>query len=566
MKKFILPSPAPASHLRRRRCRNIPKLILVAGLCAPGAALAATTELVSVATDGSLVNGYSADPAVSCDGRYVVFESAATNLVQNDNNSTQDVFVRDREFGETTRASVASGGTEANGRSDSPTISCDGRYVAFYSYADNLVEDDGNEVSDVFLHDRSENTTIRVSRGLDGAEADGYSGSPAISADGNFVAFESRATNLIEDDSNASIDVFVYEVWTGVIERVSVDSDANQVYRSSGDPVISADGRYVAFLSSSPDLVPGDTNNQEDVFLRDRFEGETIRVNVGSDGSEANYWSSDLAISGDGSHVGFYTEADTLVPDDLNGDDDVFVRDVLQAETERVSVNSLGEEADGGSRRPSICGTGRYVAFQSYADNLVPNDDSWWDDVFVRDRQLGETIRVSVDSDGVPGNYFSRSPSISADGRYVAFESSADNLVPGDDNGVQDVFLRGPLGESEVLIVGIDIAWQRDPNQLNPDAGKVQVAVLTDPAAGFDAADVDPESARFGPWQVRPLSDHEPRLRDVDGDGDDDLLLFFGTAVTGIACGDTTATLTGEKVGGQLIEGTDAVVPVGCHQ
>jgi Tol biopolymer transport system component len=541
-------------------------MLLIAGLFAAGAAFAATTERVSVATDGSQANGASRNPAVSCDGRYVAFTSSATNLVVGDDNQFSDVFVRDRVLGETTRASVASDGTEANDRSYSPTISCDGHYVAFYSYADNLVGDDDNDVPDVFLRDRVLNETIRVSLGLAGAEADGYSSSPAISADGNHVAFESRATNLILGDDNGRGDVFVYDVSTGDIVRVSVDSDGNQVYGSSDDPVISADGRYVAFISYASDLVPNDTNGQEDLFLHDRLEGVTIRVNVASDGTQANYWTSDPAISGDGSHVGFYTEADSLVPDDDNGDDDVFVRDVLQAETERVSVNSQGEEADGGSRRPSICGTGRYVAFESWADNLVPDDDSWWDDVFVRDRQQGETIRVSVDSDGIPGNYFSGSPSLTSDGLYVAFESSADNLVPGDDNDAQDIFLRGPLVDPEVLIVGIDIAWQRDPNQLNPDAGKVQVAILTEPATGFDAADVDPESARFGPWQAHPLSDPDrSRMRDVDGDGDDDLLLFFETGETGIVCGDTTATLTAEKTDGQSIEGTDAVVPVGCH-
>jgi hypothetical protein len=299
--------------------------------------------------------------------------------------------------------------------------------------------------------------------------------------------------------------------------------------------------------------------------MHDRATGETFRVSVDSDGNEADYESEELDLASNGHFVAFSCRAENLVPEDLNGSSaDIFVRDLQDPATYLVSVSSAGEQADRASHEPSISDSGRYIAFYSDSTNLVPDDTNQIKDVFVHDRVTGETIRVSVDSDGNQASdlymFGSYSPAISADGHYVAFYSYADNLVPNDSNGTFDVFIRGPLLEPEVLVVDIDIAWQRDSNQLNPDAGKLQVAVLT--TETFDAADVDTESVLlFGPAEAQPIRMH---MRDFDFDGDADLLLFFETANTGITCDDTEATLTGQTVDGQSFEGTDTVVPVSC--
>jgi len=226
-----------------------------------------------------------------------------------------------------------------------------------------------------------------------------------------------------------------------VVQRVSVASDGTQGNDNSWDPSISADGRYVAFFSHASNLVPGDTNGKADVFVHDRVTGQTTRVSVASDGTEGNGYSWFPSISADGRYVAFESIASNLVPGDTNGVSDVFVHDRLTGQTTRVSVASDGTQGHSASDHPSISADGRYVAFESFASNLVPGDTNGKRDVFVHDRLTGQTARVSVASDGTQGNGDSIYPSISADGRYVAFVSGASNLVPGDANGNIDVFI-----------------------------------------------------------------------------------------------------------------------------
>ncbi len=228
-------------------------------------------------------------------------------------------------------------------------------------------------------------------------------------------------------------------------ERVSVSSaEAEGNYRSNWSSV-SADGRYVAFSSLADNLVAGDTNGVVDVFVRDRVTGITDRVSVSGAGEQGNDWSNWPSISADGRYVAFMSTANNLVAGDTNGSWDVFVRDRVSGETERVNVSSAGAEANGPSGYSVISADGRYVAFMSDATNLVPGDTNGRADVFVRDRMAGETQRVSVSSAGVEADGRSDENSISADGRYVAFGSRASNLVPGDTNGTRDIFVRGPL-------------------------------------------------------------------------------------------------------------------------
>ena len=418
---------------------------------------AGTTERVSVASDGTQGNDDSltffSDQSISADGRYVAFSSDASNLVPGDTNRHYDIFVRDRVTGITERVSVASDGTQENADATSISISADGRYVAFASGASNLVPGDTNGVVDVFVRDRVMGTTERISVASDGTQENDNSGAFSMSADGRYVAFASFASNLVPGDTNGMCDAFVRDRVMGTTERVSVASDGREV-ASDGRSVyegiiyhmsLSADGRYVAFVDDASNLVPGDTNMRDDVFVHDRMTGTTERVSVANDGTQGNYSSGDeISISADGRYVAFASDSLNLVPGDTNMRNDVFVRDRMTGATERVSVASDGTQGNCGSfGYVSLSADGRYVAFFSCANNLVPGDNNGMGDIFVRDRLTGTTERVSVASDGTQGNddsYYNIS--LSADGRYIAFTSYASNLVPGDTNAYSDVFVR----------------------------------------------------------------------------------------------------------------------------
>jgi Tol biopolymer transport system component len=290
---------------------------------------------------------------------------------------------------ETTRVSVDSAGAEGNDYSHDPAISADGQIVAFQSNATNLVAGDTNGASDAFVHDRSTGLTERVSVDSSGAEANSYSYRAAISADERSVAFHSFASNLVSGDTNGTWDIFVHDRSTGLTERVSVDTTGTEGNDKSSDldrPVISSDGRYVAFSSLATNLVAGDTNAKADVFLRDRQLGTTARVNVDSGGAEADDSGGYPSISSDGLLVAFTSSATNLVAGDTNATNDAFVRDRALATTERVNLGFDGREADGPAFSPSISADGRYVAFESDASNLVPGDTNGVRDVFVRDR------------------------------------------------------------------------------------------------------------------------------------------------------------------------------------
>ncbi|MEW6074256.1 MAG: hypothetical protein AB1726_16890 [Planctomycetota bacterium] len=393
----------------------------------------------------------SAAGSISADGRYVAFQSTATNLVAGDTNGFCDIFVHDRQSGQTSRVSVNSTGAQADRCSFYPVISTDGRYVAFESYATNLVPGDTNGWEDVFVHDRQSGQTTRVSIDSSGIQANGWNAWASISADGRCVAFFGSATNLVPGDTNGQWDVFVHDRQNGETTRVSVSSAGVQGNNESHAPSISSDGRYVAFDSWATNLVPVDTNGNPDIFVHDRQSGQTTCASVDSMGIQANYWSDWAAISADGRFVAFVSHAGNLVTGDTNGVPDIFVHDCQTGLTTRASVDSTGLQADGWSDWVAVSADGRFVAFESDSTNLVPGDTNEWWDVFVHDRQSGETTRISVDSAGVQGNLNSYGFSISGDGRFVAFHSDATNLVPGDSNGCRDVFLRDRLAASAIF-------------------------------------------------------------------------------------------------------------------
>ncbi|MCL4261997.1 MAG: PD40 domain-containing protein [Anaerolineae bacterium] len=399
------------------------------------------TIRVSVASDGTEGNDFSSYPSISDDGRYIAFGSGASNLVNDDTNGDYDVFVHDKETGQTSRISVASDGTEGNNGSLWSTISADGRYVAFLSAASNLVADDTNNTADIFVHDRQTGQTNRVSVASDGMEGNALSRHPSISADGRYIAFASRASNLVGNDMNSTLDVFVHDQQTGQTNRVSVASDGTEGNDRSYRPSISANGRYIAFFSNASNLVSGDTNGVGDIFVHDRETGQTDRVSIASDGMEGNEQSLLPTISADGRYIAYDSYASNLVSGDMNSAWDVFVHDRLTGQTNRVSIASDGSEGNDASITPSISADGRYIAYDSYASNLVADDTNGKADVFVYDRQTGQTSRVSIASDGTQGNDDSAYPSISANGRYIGFISYASNLVYNDANGYEDVFV-----------------------------------------------------------------------------------------------------------------------------
>ena len=400
---------------------------------------------VSVDSAGNQGNSYSRRASISADGRFVAFYSNASNIVPGDTNNTDDIFVRDTLTNTTTRVSVDSVGNQGNSESYSPSISADGRFVAFTSRASNIVPGDTNGNTDIFVRDTLSNTTTLVSFDSAGNQANSGSFSTSISADGRFVAFDSFASNIVPGDTNSISDIFLRDRLTNTTTRVSVDSAGNQANGSSifFPPSISADGRFVAFLSNASNIVPGDTQSGPDIFVRDTLTNTTTLVSVDSAGNPGNDNSYSPSISADGRFVAFSSRASNIVPGDTNKTSDIFVRDRLTNTTTRVSVDSAGNQRNGSDlfTTPSISAGGLFVAFESGASNIVPGDTNSSLDIFVRDRLTDTTTRVSVDSAGNQGNRQSLFPSISADGRFVAFTSEASNIVPGDTNNTDDIFV-----------------------------------------------------------------------------------------------------------------------------
>jgi Tol biopolymer transport system component len=448
--------------------------IAVMTLAAAPLAYAGTTERVSVDSNGVQGNGGSSDwSEINADGRFVAFQSYANNLVPDDTNGETDIFVRDRLAGTTEMVSINSEGIQGNSYSYSPSMSADGRFVVFQSGANNLVPNYPrpiNNLWDLFLHDRLTGTTEQVSLTDDDKQPFGHNYRPSMSADGRYVAFYSSATNMLPNttDANGSnMDVFVRDRLTGTTEMVSVSSSGEQGNSASYDPAISGDGRFVAFISRSSNLVPGDINGKEDAFVHDRQTGETYMVSVDSNGIQANAFSMLPAINSDGRCVAFQSTSTNLVPGDTNGRMDVFVRDMEAGITERVSVTSSGGEGDGHSGETSLSGDCRFVSFTSSSTNLIPGGSkgSYNNDVFVRDRLLGRTELVGVNDNGVQGNNGSFRGTLNADGRFISFASSSTNLVHGDTNGRPDIFVRdrgisveGVIAMLQELLAAGDIA------------------------------------------------------------------------------------------------------------
>lgn len=380
---------------------------------------------VSVASDGTQANGYSGANSLSDDGKYILFESNASNLVPNDANGDTDTFIYDRLNQTVELISIAPNGSQANGASGSSFISGNGRYVIYASAASNLVSQDNNSQRDIFVYDRQDKTTELISVSTEGTQANGMSSFSVISEDGRYVAFESMADNLVSGDNNGLSDIFIRDRQDGTTKRINVAANGAQANGASILDSISEDGRYISFTSEADNLVSGDTNGLSDIFVYDRQGGTTERINLAANSAQANGISGSSALSADGRYVVYGSDASNLVADDTNGKRDIFIYDRQEGTTERVDVANNGTQSNFDSQSPSISDDGRYVAFNSDSEN---GDNS---NVFLRDRVEETTIKVDANS----------FPTISGEGEFILFNSSIDTVVPDDTNEAGDVFL-----------------------------------------------------------------------------------------------------------------------------
>jgi Tol biopolymer transport system component len=393
----------------------------------PGDTTVVSLSAARSAVPGDFGPGGKPHQSISADGRYVVFETNAA-LVASDTNGVSDIYLRDRTLGVTRRVSVAVDGSAPDRESHAPAISANGRYVAFESSASNLVPNDTNGGTDIFVRDMVARTTERVSVTATGAQVASFipGDLPSVSADGRYVAFISTAALVPGDDTSyyGSYDIYVRDRELQTTLRVTIRSDGKAPNGISGLPTISDDGRFVAFSSEASNLIAGDVNNIADVFVRDMQTGAFERVSVGS-GADTD-WGYLGSISGNGRYVVFWTTA-ALDPSDTNGRYDIYVRDRSLRTTERVSVSSSGALAKRDSYEPAISQDGRFVTFESDSINLVSGDTNRVRDVFVRDRSNGTTERASIATSGLEGNGPSMMPSVAADGT-VTFMSGSTNL------------------------------------------------------------------------------------------------------------------------------------------
>jgi Tol biopolymer transport system component len=328
-------------------------------------------ERVSLSSTGQQTTAESRIAAISPDGRLVAFTSRG-RLVPGLAAGIQRLYLRDRATGQTTCLSVNSAGEPANADSSEACFSADNRFAVFMSFASNLVAGAPHGTNHVYLRDLQTGQTTCVSRAPSGAFANSPCRAPAISADGNTLAYVSRATNLAPGDSFLRQDVFLFDRTTGTTSYASVSSAGVLGDRDSDVPKLSADGRFVAFSSRARNLVPGDTNLAEDAFVHDRLTAQTTRVSVDSSGGESTGYTVVSGISADGRFVAFYSSASTLAPLDLNGTADVFVHDRLTGQTSLESRDSAGLQTEQPTTAIGFSSDGRFVLLTSWSGSLAP--------------------------------------------------------------------------------------------------------------------------------------------------------------------------------------------------
>lgn len=440
-------------------------------LCAQGA-----TWRTSLPTPYGQADNRCLEPSLSLDGMTLAFTSFATNLVPNDTNALPDIFVKNLATGQLERVSVGANGVEANGPSRSPRVSADGNWIAFESDATNLVAGDTNGYTDVFLYDRQNHRTTRVSIAGNGMQVNLPCSNPAVSADGRYTAFLTMAGNLVANDTNNYLDVYVHDRLLRQTVRASVSSNGAEGDDDCFSPAISGDGRYVAFSSASATFVAGDNNMSRDVFVRDLLLNTTELVSVGMNGAQANADSLSPVLGAGGRYVAFHSHATNLVTGDNNGNADVFRVDRNGMTMLRASVDSFGAEGHGDSLYPSLSADGQRVAFVSDADDLALPAGPFAD-VFVHDFTNGRTSVHSLSADGLVASEWNGEPTLSGDGRLVAWPSLASNLVGNDTNQVEDILVN-EVSHHLTVAGPITIGHTTNLTLASPrDAGRIYVCL-----------------------------------------------------------------------------------------
>ena len=385
--------------------------------------------LISVTVNGSRAAGSSEGGSTSADGRYVLFRSTADAVGYEGPGPVANLFVRDQVAGTTEPVRIEM-------QADQAMLSANGRFVAFASGLQ------------IYVHDRQSGLTQRVSVRSGGAPSlEGEYREPFISATGRYVVFVGERSDLAPEYPNDWAQVFLHDRQTRMSEAVSVNLYGGFTDDDAGAPSVTPDGRYVVFHSQANNLVPNDIYGDYDIFVRDRQSGTTERVSVDMRGGSLTGRSLNGSISADGRYVAFWSDAPDVVPGDSQWHEpDIFVRDRLEARTERVTFGLGGTQPNSGATGAMISATGRYVMFTSDASNIVEHDTNETTDVFVRDRVARTTERVSLDSTGAQVYAPSRGSSITYGGRRVVIESAAPYIVANDFNASSDVYMREITG------------------------------------------------------------------------------------------------------------------------
>ncbi|HEX8401112.1 MAG TPA: Ig-like domain-containing protein [Allosphingosinicella sp.] len=400
-----------------------------------------STNSANAQTTGTVASAATFSP----DGTKILFTSNASDLVPGDTNGLNDVFYKDLATGVVARLSVDGGGQQGNINSFSASFSPDGNSIVFQSDATNLVPGDTNVITDVFIRNILTGENTRISTAANGDQATGpgisVNNPPLFSPDGLKVAFASSANNLVPGDTNDSFDIFVRTLSTGAITRVSAAADGTQADAGSFAFAFSPDGSAVVFQSGASNLVADDTNAFDDIFVKVLATGAITRVSTNADGGQASGLSSNPVFSPDGSKVMFTSSASFLVPGDTNFRTDIFIKELATGAISRVSTDSNGGQANAASTRATFSPDGSKIVFSSDASNLVAGDTNGVADIFVKDLTSGAVQRVSVDGSGAASNGASQEPTFSPDGTRILFTSNAANLVVGDTNGNRDLFV-----------------------------------------------------------------------------------------------------------------------------
>ena len=401
-------------------------------------------QRVSTDATGAQANAASMGGSWSPDGTKILFYSSAGNLVAGDTNGAGDLFVKTLSSGAIQRVNTDATGAQANGESEPEGVwSPDGTKILFYSSAGNLVAGDTNGALDLFVKTLSSGAIQRVNTDATGAQANGESDPDGVwSPDGTKILFDSSASNLVAGDTNFQDDAFVKTLSSGAIQRISTDATGAQGNASSYIGPWSPDGAKVLFYSSASNLVAGDTNGVGDLFVKTLSSGAVQRFNTDATGAQANAVSMGGSWSPDGTKIFFHSFAGNLVAGDTNGAIDVFVKTLSSGAVEWVSANATGAQESADSWGISWSPDGAKILFDSSAGNLVAGDTNGVGDLFVKALSSGAVQRVSTDATGAQANAVSLGGSWSPDGTRILFYSSADNLVAGDTNGRTDVFVK----------------------------------------------------------------------------------------------------------------------------